>query len=238
MRFQMRDGYVPVLLVASLLVIYSTTKCFCRKPNQRVATTPMRVYGDYSFPGMNDNTTHPGCSAAHVIVDLHRHYRDYLPITPFTPLLLNHSNCSCGSIESNCCRPDDCCSPNSLVDSLTIPEWVEYCDEDYLPMTDFVLYYDFCSAVFTWLRQSCSTLARNRVLVRVGTISLVDNEMTGWVMNGSQVLIPDVFDTCWILDCSFLDKRTTDECIQFAQENIVRYTIEDFVNIVKFVLDE
>lgn len=227
--------YAPVLLVASLLAFLSTN-VFTRNSNEApTATTIHRFYGD-EFPGMNDNTTQPGLGAAHVIVDLYRHYRRNLPITPFTTLLINHSNSSCGSIVGSI--DNDCCRPNCAFDSFTIPEWVEFCSagNDYNPLTGFALLYDPCGVVFTWLRQPCSALARKGT--RIGNISLVNNTMTGWVMSGSWVLIPDVFDTCWSLQCSFFEERTTEECILFAKENIVRYTIKDFVNIVKFVWDE
>lgn len=145
----------------------------------------------------------------------------------------------------------------------TIPEWIEYCisSNDYYRqgkdryadanMTGFMVYYDWCPAYLLWDKRSCHNWInqmREAPGEIVQNISLVDGEFTGMVMvrnntfgdpwNGTSIFIPDVFDSCWQVDCRWGNKVSTHKCIQFAQDNLRRVSLAHYVDTIKDVMCE
>ena len=223
-------------------------------------------YHNTSFPGMDDNTTHLESCPARIIVELERHYSQNVSM-PFSLLLFDNSNSSmCGTmIESVENYPGSCGLPPDMQEDgpgdLTIPEWVEYCipdDDD--PMsynnTGFMFYYDWCPAYLLWDTRSCpewiATKADNPQDIKIveNNISLLDGAFTGTVVaspsmwsnkpnkNQTAIFVPDVFNSCWQVDCGWSFTVSTDECVQFSQENLVRVSLEDYVNTTKKVMCE
>lgn len=145
----------------------------------------------------------------------------------------------------------------------TIPFWVENCiplnsytlgnETVNANMTGFMVYYDACPAYLLFDTRSCRdwiNQTKTEPWEIVDTVSLVDGEFTGTVVvspnlwhgksgpNSTSIFIPDVFDSCWQIDCAWGGNPNTTTCIQFAQENLRKVSLAHYINTMKHVMCE
>ena len=143
----------------------------------------------------------------------------------------------------------------------TIPFWVENCIplNDYATpdenpyenanMTGFMVYYDSCPAYLLFDTRSCSDwINQTKKLPRemVQNVSLVNGEFTGMVVTSpnkherepqpeTSIFIQDVFDSCWQVDCGWGRTVNTTSCIEFAQANLRKVSLAQYVDTIKHV---
>mmetsp|Transcript_92592 Transcript_92592/g.138795 ORF Transcript_92592/g.138795 Transcript_92592/m.138795 type:complete len:290 (+) Transcript_92592:1-870(+) len=165
---------------------------------------------------------------------------------------------------TSCDLPPDIMTDDSPFGYLTIPEWVEQCiipDHDYngRPFPNntggFMFYYDACPAYLLWDKRSCQewipTKAENPNDIHIvqTNLSLVEGDFSGTVVitpslwgepdrNDTTIFVPDVFDSCWQVNCSWGEDVSLDQCIQFAQKSLVRVSLADYVDTIKEVMCE
>lgn len=207
-----------------------------------------RRYHNMSFPGMDDHTTHLECCPARLIVKLERHYSYNLP-SPFSLLMYNHSMCESeagASIETHpSCGITPLVSYDDGLASTTIPEWVENSVMHDFDTEGYDIFYN--CAVLTWDSRSCpeymATLADNPSDIHIvqRNLSLLNGEFTATVAltprscihGNTSILVPDAFDSCWRIGCAYSTNGSTKECIDFAVNNLVRVSLEEYVNATK-----
>lgn len=259
---QRRTTWLWIVLVVTALTVYCTKQngkeevdgnpitntdaTLVNNPLPDSTPSSPNITHNMSFPGMNDTTTILECCSASVIVELERHFNS--PIQPFSTLLYNYSHC--GDFESveiypGCCGMQD----NDPFGGLTIPDWVEHCTQGRNDLAtnrnpyqyyDFTFYYDGCPATLLWSNRTCQQWMSDDKKDFVKNVTLVNGEFTGMVSssgffgNFSSIFLPDVSNSCWLMDCSWGEAEMED-CIQAAKENLHRVSLDEFVNTIKHV---